>query len=164
MPIDYSEYPPNWKTEIRPAVMKRAGETRDEWGDIKYHARCEDCGAPNHKLIYRPKKGMPDWKLAPEGHEADAMALDGVKFTKVVLTVAHLDHDKENHGVKIDRLKALCQRCHLLLDKNHHAENRKYGRNHKENNLKLFCEHVYVTGGDGPSKCCKCGHQFGFDL
>lgn len=24
MPIDYNKYPPNWKTEIRPAVLKRA--------------------------------------------------------------------------------------------------------------------------------------------
>lgn len=25
MPIDYSKYPPNWKTEIVPAVLERAG-------------------------------------------------------------------------------------------------------------------------------------------
>ena len=43
MPIDYSKYPDNWKTEIRPAVLKRAGN------------RCEgspaypDCRAENYK-------------------------------------------------------------------------------------------------------------------
>jgi 5-methylcytosine-specific restriction endonuclease McrA len=38
----------------------------------------------------------------------------------VVLTVAHLDHTPEN----IDRtnLKAMCQRCHLNYDKEHHAK------------------------------------------
>lgn len=118
MPIDYKEYPPNWKTEIRPAVLQRANNC------------CEDCGVPNYALIYRPYKNKPDWKLAPGGHEADAMVLDGIKFTKIILTIAHLDSDKENHDVKLGRLKALCQRCHLKLDINHHTANRKYGRNH----------------------------------
>lgn len=67
----------------------------------------------------------------------DSMALDGVKFTKIILTIAHLDHDKLNHDVKLDRLKALCQRCHLKYDMSHHVDNRKYGRKHKDNNLKL---------------------------
>ncbi len=125
MPIDYSQYPPNWKTEIRPAVLKRAGNC------------CEDCAVPNHELIYRPTKGKSDWKLMPEGHEADAMALDGIKFTKIILTIAHLDHDKLNHDVKLDRLKALCQRCHLRYDMNHHVANRKFGRDHKKNNFTL---------------------------
>lgn len=104
MPINYKEYPANWKTEIRPFVLKRAGNC------------CEWCRVPNYAIIYRPEKGKSHWKLAPEGHEADTMAMDGVKFTKIVLTVAHLDHDKENHDVKLDRLAALCQRCHLLYD------------------------------------------------
>jgi len=92
---------------------------------------CEECGVPNYAIIYRPNKGKPEWELMPEGLLADAMALDGIKFTKVILTIAHLDHDKINHEVKLERLKALCQRCHLRLDINHHVSNRKYGRNHK---------------------------------
>ena len=125
MPIDYSEYPKNWHSEIRPEVLKRAKDC------------CEFCGAPNHQLIYRPEKGKAAWKLAPEGHESDAMALDGVKFVKVILTIAHLDHDKLNHNVELDRLAALCQRCHLKYDIKNHIQNRKYGRNHKKNNFKL---------------------------
>jgi hypothetical protein len=123
--IDYSKYPPNWKTEIRPAVLARANHC------------CEDCLVPNYALIYRPIKGQADWKLMPEGLEADAMGLDGIKFTKIILTIAHLDNDPENHDVKSERLKALCQRCHLRLDKNLHIQNRKYGRKHKENNIKI---------------------------
>lgn len=35
---------------------------------------------------------------------------------RVVLTIAHLDHDEFNHAVKLDRLASLCQRCHLIYD------------------------------------------------
>ena len=38
------------------------------------------------------------------------------KNIKVVLTVAHLDHDADNHDVSLDRLKAMCQYCHLNYD------------------------------------------------
>ena len=34
--------------------------------------------------------------------------------TKTVLTIAHLDHDPR--GDDLDRLRALCQRCHLTYD------------------------------------------------
>jgi hypothetical protein len=45
--------------------------------------------------------------------------------SKVVLTVAHLDHTPENCGEPGDRpnLKAWCQRCHLVYDAPHHAKN-----------------------------------------
>lgn len=124
-PINYKDYPLAWKIEIRPSVLKRADN------------KCEECGAPNHELIYRPFKGKSDWILTPEGHEADVLALDGFKSVKIILTIAHLDHDKLNHDVKLDRLKALCQRCHLKYDMNNHVNNRKYGRKHKDNNHKL---------------------------
>ena len=125
MPINYKEYPKNWFTELKPAVKLRSGD------------KCESCGVPNHALIYRPLKGKPDWKIAPEGMELEAMTFDRVKFTKIVLTTAHLDHDKLNHDVSIDRLRDLCQRCHLLYDMKSHVDNRKYGRKHKESNYKL---------------------------
>jgi len=99
MPINYKEYPTNWKTEIRPAVLARADNC------------CEFCGIPNYTI---KENG-----------------------TKVVLTIAHLDHDKLNHDVLIDRLKALCQKCHLTYDIEHHVSNRKYGRSYRENNYKL---------------------------
>ena len=44
---------------------------------------------------------------------------------KVVLTVAHLDHDECNHAVQLDRLKALCQLCHLRYDAAEKARRRK---------------------------------------
>lgn len=99
MPINYKEYPENWLTEIRPAVLKRANDC------------CEFCGIANYTI---KENG-----------------------TKVVLTIAHLDHDKFNHDVDLDRLKALCQKCHLQYDLPRHIANRKYGRNHDRNNYKL---------------------------
>ena len=134
MPINYSEYPDNWK-EISEFI-------RFERADNK----CETCGVPNYELIYRPD-GDDRWKLAPEGHEADAMLLDGVKFTKTVLTVAHISPDKMDVRYNPDEydqddeennLVAECQRCHLIRDKHLHAMNRKYGRDWKKYQLKLI--------------------------
>lgn len=125
MPINYKEYPPNWKTEIRPAILARAQN------------KCEWCGVENHRLIHRHGKGPNDWAYWPEGMESEAWTLDGKKATKIVLTIAHLDHDKLNHEIHLDRLAALCQKCHLGHDIKHHTQNRKYGRNHDKNNFKL---------------------------
>jgi len=57
--------------------------------------------------------------------------------SNVVLTIAHLDHDPSNWEVKDDRLKAMCQRCHLGYDMARHVANRKYGRDHLKNQNKL---------------------------
>lgn len=54
----------------------------------------------------------------------------------VVLTIAHMNHDKTIN--RFDNLKALCQRCHLSHDIGHHVYNRKYGRDTRQLNGKLF--------------------------
>jgi len=129
MPLDYSEYPPNWKTEIVPRIKARAGNC------------CEECGVFNHSLIKRGKgsqyrlicdneREMIKAKVNHAGY-THAGAIKALGFTKVVLTIAHLKHDKLNWDVKAEDLKALCQRCHLRLDIKHHTANRKYGRNHQ---------------------------------
>lgn len=46
-----------------------------------------------------------------------------VTQSRVVLTVAHLDHVPEN--VTPGNLRALCQRCHLQYDKDHHQRTRR---------------------------------------
>lgn len=51
--------------------------------------KCENCGVENYKL--HPITG-----------------------SKVILTVAHLDHNINNNS--FFNLKALCQRCHLKYD------------------------------------------------
>lgn len=59
--------------------------------------RCKLCNAEN---------GKPHWKTA----------------SKVVLTVAHLNHNKnDNRGYN---LAALCQRCHLIIDMPNHVDRR----------------------------------------
>lgn len=42
--------------------------------------------------------------------------------SRVVLTVAHLDHTPENCDP--ENLRAWCQRCHLHYDRHHHAQTR----------------------------------------
>lgn len=38
------------------------------------------------------------------------------KKVKVILTIAHLDHDETNLNVTDERLMAMCQLCHLRYD------------------------------------------------
>jgi 5-methylcytosine-specific restriction endonuclease McrA len=126
MPCNYKNYPKDWK-QIRERILLRENNC------------CKFCNVPNYEIIYRPVKGSSEWKLMPEGSEAD-MLVDfepWIKFTKVILTIAHLDHDKENHEVSDDRLAALCQRCHLIYDLSRHIAKRKANRLEKLNNLTL---------------------------
>lgn len=58
--------------------------------------------------------------------------------SKVVLTIAHLDHTPENCSP--ENLKALCQKCHLSYDKEHHAKNARKTRDNKTGTLRLFEE------------------------
>lgn len=115
MPINYSKYPSNWKREIVPAILARAGNC------------CEECGLPNHSTVWavrfniRNEEGRYVLRSLWFRVEADAIReTKGEEYrrrvVKVVLTVAHLDHDETNHEVKLDRLKALCQACHLRYD------------------------------------------------
>jgi len=91
MPCDYSIYPSNWKTEIRPAVLLRADN------------RCEVCGLPNKVYINR--------------YTREICLMNEDNAILVILTIAHLDHDETNADIKLDRLKAMCQRCHLRYDR-----------------------------------------------
>lgn len=101
MPIDYSKYPPNWKTEIRPAILKRDGD------------RCKFCGVRNYEPAQR-----------------------GNKVIRIVLTIAHLDHDIANNDYS--NLAALCQRCHLRYDSDHHKANAQRTRNLKRGQCDLL--------------------------
>lgn len=123
MPIDYKKYPANWKTEIRPAILERAKHC------------CEECGLRNHSVGYRNKDGVliecHEWlyresKFTPYGH----------KVIKIVLTIAHLDHEITNNDPS--NLKALCQKCHLNYDKDHHRKNSKATINKKKGLQSLF--------------------------
>ena len=108
MPIDYSKYPPNWKTEIVPAIRERSGNRCE--GDACTGFQGEGrCNAPNGRWIVRNEERPWEWQTAIEPESVEGSVL-------VVLTTAHLDHDEENHAVSLDRLRHLCQRCHLRYD------------------------------------------------
>lgn len=49
--------------------------------------------------------------------------------SKVILTIAHLDHDPSNNND--DNLKAWCQKCHNTYDAPHRALNRKNNQSKK---------------------------------
>lgn len=80
-----------------------------DWKDIRTAilaralSNCEFCGLANYSIVQR-----------------------GEKEVKVILTIAHLDHDPRNndHG----NLKALCQKCHNTYDAPFRTANRKRNR------------------------------------
>ena len=136
MPIDYKNYPPNWKTEIRPRILARAKN------------RCERCKVRNYDIGYRDKNGkfysfsLLDAALHHKGydyfdHELKHIDIDK-KPLKIVLTLAHLDHGLKDHSD--DNLQALCQRCHFLLDREQHQRNARKTRNRKKGLVDMFKE------------------------
>ena len=74
--------------------------------------RCEWCGAEN---------GQPH----------------PVTGSRVVLTVAHV-FDMDHMACSLLNLAALCQRCHLNHDRQHHRENSWKTRRARMANLELF--------------------------
>lgn len=108
-PENKSLYPDNWKTEIRPAILERAGNC------------CEHCGKPHmHTVRAIRKKGIwfdegLDYWRGPDGDKVDWPLQDEICYDlKVVITIAHLDHDPTNNDDA--NLAALCQRCHFVHD------------------------------------------------
>ena len=122
MPIDYKKYHPDWKTKIRPDILDRAKHC------------CEICNVPNYLCIirgewhgekcYQTDNGVifreSDSKNIGEDYVGEVHPTN--KFIKIVLTVSHLDHDIDNNDYS--NLKAMCQKCHLNYDKEHHRETR----------------------------------------
>ena len=96
-------YPQNWP-EIRARIIQRAKN------------RCEFCDVPNHWAIYRDIRGQ--WYSVPPGVRNDKWhnGWNGArhKIVRVVLTIAHLNHDPRD--CRDENLTALCQRCHNRLD------------------------------------------------
>lgn len=115
-------YPPDW-SEISERIRHDRADDRceceGECGDWHAGGRC---GAPNGREIRRERAHPARWKL-----ELDVVPWHtGYReASRVVLTVAHLDGDPRNN--EETNLRAMCQRCHLVLDRDQHAESRRRG-------------------------------------
>ena len=106
MPCDYSKYPKDWKI-ISGQIRERSG------------GRCEcegECGLHNGQDMFEPVGHR-----CVERHGEDAKFANGM----VVLTVAHMNHQPMD--CRPENLKAMCQRCHLRYDVDHHRETRRVG-------------------------------------
>jgi 5-methylcytosine-specific restriction endonuclease McrA len=112
-PENKHRYPKDWK-KIRARILERASH------------RCEQCWVPNY--AYR-NRSTGEWTTNQMQVETWT-CVDGDKATHIVLTIAHLDHTPENCAD--DNLRALCQRCHLAYDVEHHKhtsnETRRKGK------------------------------------
>lgn len=130
MPMQPDRYPPDW-----PERAQRIKE-RDGW-------TCRHCGARHDELGAHDDTGH--W-WAEDQLQADpamvellfgTVVVQTVQMKRVVVTVAHLDHDETNWLVSDDRLLTLCAACHLRYDADDNARRRKYGRNYRDNQLNL---------------------------
>jgi tRNA(Ile)-lysidine synthase TilS/MesJ len=129
MPMNPANYPPNWK-QISKSVREAVGNC------------CEQCGVKNHIYIVRSDVDPARWiEFNPD--EGSYSFPDGVTVRLsevpeeysgreiwVVLTVAHLNHNTQDN--RLENLKALCQRCHLQHDRQHHQLSRKRTRLRKK--------------------------------
>lgn len=120
-PENRKRYPPDW-AEIREARRKATGD------------RCERCGVANHVTGYRDEEG--------EFHRTGANVIEvwldsGERFKtiRIVLTLAHLDHQPEH--CEPENLQLLCQKCHLDHDRAHHAQSRHDTRRAQRRTMEL---------------------------
>lgn len=101
-------YPADWKA-IRAAIMARAGDACECTGQCGDPHADGPCAAPHMERILRDHREPARWSE----HDPELAGLNP-ESTKVILTVAHVDHDERNNDPS--NLLALCQRCHLKLD------------------------------------------------
>lgn len=133
MPCNYKNYPKNWKSEIRPDILKRANNC------------CEECGVKNGMAIFRGVcEGIPVYQTIT----GDLFQEDGTfimkdseyaliectppnkKAIRVVLTISHTDHDTTNNDY--GNLKALCQLHHLRYDAVYHKQTKRKNKGLQE--------------------------------
>ena len=123
-PENKARYPKNWK-QIREQILARSGHSCE--GSPAYpHCRVPNYSYRNNTTgeVTTETDIIEVWKLA-----------DGNKVSRIVLTIAHLDHIHENCDPA--NLRAWCQRCHLKYDAAHHAVNSAKTRRDKLNNFNL---------------------------
>lgn len=128
---------PEWQA-IRARIAARSGN------------RCETCGAPNGEIICRGEHGNAGTYMLERGEvfDAETGARLGIargseyegRFVKVILTVAHLNHDPADN--RDENLAHLCQLHHNAHDAAFRAGNAARTRDAKTGQTSLF-------GGEG---------------
>jgi len=130
-PENKHRYPSDWK-QIRQRILRRANWRCEHPG---CRARHGVTGYWRKDLFHR----LPD-VLWDAGYEAGDVVpcSDGekLKVIKIVLTIAHLDHQPENCAD--ENLRAWCQRHHLAYDAQHHRITAAATRRARANTLELF--------------------------
>lgn len=115
-PENRDRYPKDWPEISRRIRFERAGylcECRGECG----HDHTRDDGAMAHERLMWVEPGRCT-AIHGEPHPRTG--------SRVVLTVAHLNHTPED--CRPENLRAMCQGCHLHYDLEHHAQTRQRAR------------------------------------
>lgn len=116
-----------WRNITRPRILKRAGY------------KCEQCGKPDRTHVWVWNGGATGqywtlrikpaakqaWTYCKYGGSGNFVLYEDFAQCRrilVVLSVCHLNHTSGDD--RDENLKALCQWCHLNLDKLHHRETR----------------------------------------
>lgn len=121
---------PAWRA-VRGAVLERAGNACECRGECAGRGECPKvhddgrCGAPNSAMVMRVRATPERYVLGVYEHRGTPL----LPPVRVVLTVAHLDHNPGNNDV--ERLRAFCQLCHLRYDRLEHARNAAATRRRK---------------------------------
>ncbi len=115
--MDMSLYPPWWKYF-------------SYW--IRFHRAKNRCECRGECGLHRDNPGP---RRCTEMNGVKARWAKG----KVVLSVAHLDHNPEEWDTKImqKRCKAMCSRCHLRYDNKLHVKNARKTRERKSGQLAI---------------------------
>ena len=106
--------------------------------DIRFNRaqnRCEECGVQNGAITYTDHQGKREeatfdqldqlYRIIQSSGLNEKAVLKKLRLTKIILTVAHLDHDESNNDYF--NLKALCQRDHFKHDRqNNKLRAKKY--------------------------------------
>lgn len=130
MPFDRSKYPPDWDRISR--------ETRERAGQ-----RCERCKAPNHAVVWRCQgsyifddgRAYDDETGAFLGYVRGSELPVG-RFVRIVLTVAHVNHDTTDN--RPANLRCWCQKHHLAHDRELHTEHARATRRSRKAARELF--------------------------
>lgn len=155
MAINRKHYHPKWRLISRLIRFRRA-DNHCEWCGIQNALLVRRHGKRDYTVLTERERAdlkeliglradvlrgqLAALSIAPKHIERAVRQLQHrvlkqQRITRVILTVAHLDRNRDNN--RFWNLAALCQKCHLGHDKDQHVANRRLGREWKRTVLKL---------------------------